>query len=225
MRRDVHYSEKNDDVGRAVTGLDSGRAEALRRARARWRAAEERLFPVALVDPDTYRRRLSVVACLLEELRTSTTSLDQLLELDIDPAPLLQAALTDNAADRLAVESAFAIRDRELAATAERDRRAKVITAARCAGAAWVDLEGSWEVVCRTGARHTEMHLASGRALVATVDPYSGDGPYRLEVLVLDRDTGTPSEITDQAQPFADRAAWLSERERWRAEIDQGSQR
>lgn len=208
-----------------MTGLDSGRAEALRQARARWRAAEDRLFPVALVDPETYRRLLSVVACLLEELRTSTTSLEQLIELDIDPAPLLRAACIGGAGDRLAIESALAIRDRELAAAAERDRRTKAIAAARLAGATWVDLEGSWEAVYRSGARHTEMHLASGRALIATVDPYSGDSPHRLEVIMLDVDTGTPVQVTDQAQLFADRATWRAERERWRAEIDQGHQR
>ncbi|HEX6403525.1 MAG TPA: hypothetical protein VF003_10275, partial [Pseudonocardiaceae bacterium] len=75
-----------------MTELDSGRAEALRRARARWRAAEDRLFPVALVDPDDYRRLLSVVAALLQKLRASTTSLDHLLELDSHPAPLVAAA-------------------------------------------------------------------------------------------------------------------------------------
>lgn len=209
-----------------MTGLDSGRAEALRRARARWRAAEDRLFPVALVDPDGYRRLLSVVAVLLQKLRVSTTSLDQLLELDSHPAPLVAAAsiaAVDGAADRMALEAAFAVRDRELAAAAERDRRTRTIAAARNADATWVDLDGSWEAVCRTGARHTELHLASGRALVAAVDPYSGDDPYQLEVVVLDTDTGTPVETTDQDQRFAERATWLAERERWRAQIDRGS--
>jgi hypothetical protein len=223
MGRDVHYSEDNDDLGRAVTELDSGRAEALRRARARWRAAEDRLFPVALVDPDGYRRLLSVVAALLQKLRASTTSLDHLLELDSHPAPLVASACVDGAADRMALEAAFAVRDRELVAAAERDRRTRAIAAARNAGAAWVDLEGSWEAVCRTGTRHTEMYLASGRALVATVDPYSGEDPHRLEVVLLDSDTGTPVEATDQDQRFADRATWLAERERWRAQIERGS--
>lgn len=206
-----------------MTGLDSGRAEALRRARARWRAAEDRLFPIALVDPDAYRRALSLVAALLQKLRASTTSLDHLLELDSHPAPLVAAVCVEGAADRMALEAAFAVRDRELAAAAERDRRARAIVAARNAGATWVDLEGSWEAVCRTGMRHTEMHLASGRALVATVDPYSGDDPHRLEVVVLDTDIGTPVETTDQERLWADRATWLAERERWRARIDRGN--
>ena len=206
-----------------MAGLDSGRVEALRRARARWRAAEDRLFPMALVDPEAYRRKLSVVAELLTELRASTSTLDELLGLDSDPAPVLAATSVAGAADQLAVEAAFAVRDRELAAAAEREQRAGAIAAARDAGATWVDLEGSWEAVCRTGTRHTEMHLASGRSLVATVDPYSGGGPYRLEVLVLDTHTGTPIEATDHDQRFADRAAWSAERERWRAELDRGS--
>ena len=209
---------------------DTERAEALRQARARWRAAEDRLFPVALVDADAYRRVLHIVSLLLDELRVSTTSLDQLLDLDTDPVSLL-AALSDEPANRiqpagsaggenrLTLEAAFAVRDRELAAAAERSRRAAAIASARSEGATWVDLEGSWEAVQRTGARHTEMHLATGRALVATVDPYSGDGPYQLELAVLDGDTGTPVETTDEDRVFADRAEWLAERERRRAEI------
>ena len=206
-----------------MTELDSGRAEALRRARARWRAAEDRLFPVALVDPDGYRRLLSVVAALLQKLRVSTTSLDHLLELDSHPAPLVAAACVDGTADRMALEAAFAVRDRELVAAAERHRRTRVIAAARNAAATWVDLEGSWEAVCLTGTRHTEMHLASGRALVATVDPYSGEDPHRLEVVLLDSDTGTPVETTAQDQRFADRSTWLAEREQWRTQIERGS--
>lgn len=209
-----------------MTGLDSERAEALRRARARWRAAEDRLFPVALVDPDGYQRLLSVVAGLLQKLRACTTSLDQLLQLDIHPAPLLattSVAAVDGGADRMALEAAFAVRDRELVAAAERDRRMRAIAAARNAGATWVDLEGSWEAVRRTGTRHTEMHLASGRALVATVDPYSGQVAHRLEVVVLDTDTGAPLETIDQDQRFANPVRWSAERERWRAQIEQGS--
>jgi hypothetical protein len=216
-----------------VTGLDAERAEALRRARARWWAAEDRLFPVALVDPDAYRRALDVVGMLLEELRVSTTSLDQLLGLDVDPTPLLAALPAGSAGsggfagsagggDRLTLEAAFAVRERELAAAAERSRRVAIIASALSAGATWVDLEGSWEAAQRTGARHAEMHLATGRALVAAVDPYSGDGPYRLELVVLDGDTGSPVETTDQDRAFADRAQWLAERERWRAEIARG---
>ena len=208
-----------------MTGLDAERDDALRRARARWRAAEDRLFPVVLVDPDTYRRALYVVGLLLEQLRANTTSLDQLLGLDVDPAPLLStlpAGSVCDAGDRLTLEAAFAVRDRELAAAAKRGRRATAIALAHAAGATWVDLEGSWEAVLSTGGRHTEMHLPTARALVATIDPYSGDGPHRLELVVLDGDTGTPVETTDRDRAFADRAEWLAQRQRWRADIEEG---
>lgn len=208
-----------------MTGLDAERDDALRRARARWRAAEDRLFPVVLVDPDTYRRALYVVGLLLEQLRANTTSLDQLLGLDVDPAPLLStlpAGSVCDDGDRLTLEAAFAVRDRELAAAAKRGRRAAAIALAHAAGATWVDLEGSWEAVLSTGGRHTEMHLPTARALVATIDPYSGDGPHRLELVVLDGDTGTPVETTDRDRAFADRAEWLAQRQRWRADIEEG---
>lgn len=225
-----------------MTGLDAERADALRRARARWRAAEDRLFPVVLVDPDTYRRVLYVVGLLLEQLRANITSLDQLLGLDVDPAPLLSALPVGSAGgaqfadsaggaqfagsaggeERLTLEAAFAVRDRELTAAAKRGRRAAAIALARSAGATWVDLEGSWEAVLSTGARHTEMHLPTARALVATIDPYSGDGPHRLELVVLDGEAGTPVETTDRDRAFADRAEWLAQRQQWRADIEEG---
>jgi len=225
-----------------LTGLDAERADALRRARARWRAAEDRLFPVVLVDPDTYRRVLYVVGLLLEQLRANITSLDQLLGLDVDPAPLLSALPVGSAGgaqfadsaggaqfagsaggeERLTLEAAFAVRDRELTAAAKRGRRAAAIALARSAGATWVDLEGSWEAVLSTGARHTEMHLPTARALVATIDPYSGDGPHRLELVVLDGEAGTPVETTDRDRAFADRAEWLAQRQQWRADIEEG---
>jgi hypothetical protein len=207
-----------------LTELDAEREEALRRARARWRTAEDRLFPVVLVDPDAYRRALNVICLLLDELRRKTTSTAQLLGLDVDPAPLLSALPPGSAAgeDRLTLEAAFAVRDRELTAAAERSRRAAAIALARSAGATWVDLEGSWEAVLCTGARHIEMHLRTAQALVATVDPYSGDGPHRLELVVLDGGTGTPVETINRDRTFADRAAWLAERERWRANIEEG---
>ena len=216
-----------------MTGLDAERAEDLRRARARWRAAEDRLFPVVLVDPDTYRRALDVVGLLLEELRANTTTADQLLGLDVDPAPLLSTLPAGSAGGgrfagsaggdgRLTLEAAFAVRDREITAAAQRGRRAAAIAVARSAGATWVDLEGSWEAVLATGVRHTEMHLPTARALVATIDPYSGDGPHRLELVVLDGDTGTPVETTDRDRAFADRAEWLAQRQRWRADIEEG---
>ncbi len=216
-----------------MTGLDAERAEDLRRARARWRAAEDRLFPVVLVDPDTYRRALDVVGLLLEELRANTTTADQLLGLDVDPAPLLSTLPAGSAGGgrfagsaggdgRLTLEAAFAVRDREITAAAQRGRRAAAIAVARSAGATWVDLKGSWEAVLATGVRHTEMHLPTARALVATIDPYSGDGPHRLELVVLDGDTGTPVETTDRDRAFADRAEWLAQRQRWRADIEEG---
>lgn len=68
---------------------------------------------------------------------------------------------------------------------------------------------------------HAEQ-AANARALVATIDPYSGDGPHRLELVVLDGDTGTPVETTDRERAFADRAEWLAQRQRWRADIEEG---
>ena len=42
-------------------------------------------------------------------------------------------------------------------------------------------------------------------------------------VVVLDTDTGAPLETIDQDQRFANPVRWSAERERWRAQIEQGS--
>ena len=58
-------------------------------AQARWRAAEDRLYPVAMSDPDGYRRGLEAVQTLLGELRRTAGTLDDLVAVEADPQALL----------------------------------------------------------------------------------------------------------------------------------------
>ncbi|MDQ4116067.1 MAG: hypothetical protein M3235_03800, partial [Actinomycetota bacterium] len=51
-------------------------------ARRRWRAAGDRLWPVALTDGESYERAARVVGVLVDALRERTGSLDELVDLE-----------------------------------------------------------------------------------------------------------------------------------------------
>ena len=186
-------------------------------ARARWQATADRLWPIAMADPDGYRRVADLVGLVLAELRRRTATVDELLALDADPRTVL-GVVPDGAAagvggPRVLLDAACAIRGDELHAAGARAARIGAIAAARQAGEAWVLLEDG-------PTRSVEMHLVTGLALVASADPYAGPKPYQLGETILDAATGDP--VTGPAGrdvSFAGRAQWLAERERWRTEI------
>jgi hypothetical protein len=187
---------------------------ALERARARWRATGDRVWSIAVVDGEEYRRVAGLVGGVLDRVRACTPTVDSLLALDADPTPLLGPD-----GDRRVLEAALAVRGDELIAARARDRRIAAIAAARAAGETWVVLDET----AGSSQRTVEMHLATGLALVATADPYAGDEPYALGEVVLDAATGDP--LADEADDeraetvFADAAAWRAERARRRTEI------
>jgi hypothetical protein len=60
--------------------------ESLAGARIRWRAAEERLYPLALADSDAYMDAVEAVGRVLTELRTTCTSNADLIRAETDHA-------------------------------------------------------------------------------------------------------------------------------------------
>jgi hypothetical protein len=206
---------------RAGTSEDGAPEDGtLERARARWRATGERVWSIAVIDGEGYRRLAEQVGAVLDEVRERTPTLGSLLALDADPAPVLDRVPdvgSSGIAGRAVLEAACAIRADELVAARARDRRIAAIDAARAAGERWVVLDD------RGGAspRSVAMHLATGRALVATADPFAGPEPYAVGEAVLDVRTGDPlTGHGDRDASFADREAWMRERARRRAEID-----
>lgn len=194
---------------------------ALERARARWRATGDRVWAVAVVDGEEYRRVAELVGGVLDDVRERTPTLEDLLALDADPAPVLDrwsaTAGASPGGARAAFEAACAVRGEELLAARARGQRVAAITAARAAGQRWVVLD---EVVGST-SRSVAMRLDSGHALVATADPYAGDEPYALAETVLDVRTGEPvAGGGGREDRFADVTVWRAERARRRSEID-----
>lgn len=181
---------------------------------ARWRSAEDRLYPVAMSDPGSYRHGLAAVQALVAQLRRTAHTDEDLLAAEADPAALVATLPADRPplpADLL-VAAACSARHREIAAAEAEARRAEAVAAARAAGRDWVTLEGPERAADLVGGAAVGLHLPSGRTLVAGVDPYSGADPYRLAEV-------GPDGATLRERGFADRAAWLAAHEVWGAEI------
>jgi hypothetical protein len=170
-------------------------------ARARWRAAEDRLYPSLLNDPSAYQRGISAVQAVLGELRRRGRDVSDLLELEQRADELLAAACPGGIplpADLL-VAVACGMRDRELSADRESRRRDAAIDAARSAGSAWAVLEGPDDPAELTEGRWVAVHLDSGTVIEAGIDPWARGRPYGISVL-----PGEPVAL-------AERGDWLAE--------------
>jgi hypothetical protein len=167
---------------------------ALARARQSWRAAEARLYPLAMTSADGYQRALLLVAAVCEELRAVTTTTDDLLACQAEAAQLVAAA---SDATRTSVRgldpddvfgSAAAARDRELAAEERRIARLGSIDRARAEGSEWVDVHAD-----DLGPLVPELriHVDTGRALLTAMGGDEDTGAPVLLVTMVQVDPAT----------------------------------
>lgn len=191
---------------------DTAPAVAVHTARARWRAAEDRLYPALLADPASYQRSLAAVQAVVTVLRTRTADVSDLVTSEAAPAELLAAACLAGppAPADLLVAAACGMRDRELTAQQGARRHEDAVAVARAAGAAWAVLEGPPDVAELTEGRRVALHLASMIVVEAAVDPWSPDHLFAVTV--------TPGE----SYSFVDRAGWLAGVADACAEIERG---
>ena len=185
-------------------------------ARARWRAAEDRLYPTLIANPTSYQRALTQIQAVTDELRRRGDDLSVLLAAEAGTDEVLASACPNGVglpADLL-VGVACGIRAREIAAKQERERIRRVIEEATGAGAEWAVLRGPGDPAELTEGSAAALHLASGTVLTAAVDPWSGDPPFQLELAPAG---GRPTLTT-----FTDRAEWLASYRRHRAELAGG---
>jgi hypothetical protein len=197
---------------------------------AQWQAAEERLYPVVLVSPHDYERAVRIVGELTADMEGTCPDMGAL----IDEAPRLaeRAGELANAGGGssagldlpLIAAAACALRHRQLANEAGRLQRIDRIARARASEDEWVVVEQggpptTWPPLPSTTI---EMHLASGRALVETIemDGETGARLFLLGELFLDRRTGQPlrpGPALDDEAHFDDVDAWhaaISDRRR-----------
>lgn len=208
--------------GRHTPGIP---AEAV----ARFTAAEARLYPLALVDPASYERAVSLTGMLLEDLRSACPDIASVLQRR-GALLLLLDRTTDAGLPSLTgldpgtlVDAASAVRCRELRAEQAAGEAAARIAAAGASGQEWLVDEPDPAAVMAGFYRRVELHVPTGAALVCSAEP-DGTGArttYRLEV-IPPQDADAPSDAPsapEEAETYEDEASWALAIERRRGEL------
>ena len=179
---------------------------------AHWDDSERRLYPVATTDPGAYERAVRLVRAVVDAL-ADVEDLAALAERWEHRSELVDEAVraTGDAAGRGLGEAqvagaGFAMRRRELlAAQAERLRLGR-IAAAREAGMAWavVHEQGDLGSGLADPYQCVDLHLATGLAVVSTVepDPATMAPNYVVMVAALGDEHGRTADI--DAASFGD---------------------
>jgi hypothetical protein len=178
----------------------------------RLRSAEDRLYPIAMVDADRYERALRLVGVLARELSHTCATLDELaMAQPRARARLAVIARTEGIPltgldTELVVDAALSQRFRELLSEQATELRQRLVADARAAGAQWAVLEEPDEAAWGAGsARWVETHVTTGALMIRSVDAdaRTGQPAYRLEVL------GGPGGGV-RVEEFVDRDQWLA---------------
>jgi hypothetical protein len=191
------------------------------RARRSWRAAEARLYPLAMTNVDGYQRALVLVAATCERLRAVTTSAAELVACQPQAVEHVAAACdaTGTSAQGLEPEdifgSAAAARDRELAGEDRRLARLTAIRRARSAGDDWIDLHAD-----QLGPRVPELriHVGTGWAILTEMgaDQATGAPVLVVTTTLVDPTTG---ELSAAMPAVVHTAGTAEEWERVAAEL------
>ncbi|MGH2659514.1 MAG: hypothetical protein ACRDHS_07565 [Actinomycetota bacterium] len=192
---------------------------------AGWRAAEARLYPLVMAQPELFERYLAVVRAVADDLRSARTP-QQLAEAFGSRAAILDAVVasrgfaTDGLDRELVAQAAFGLRYREVVAEVQREDAVRRVRQARRAGLPWVVLRetaGTDPFVAPYD--RLEMHVPSGTGLHAFVElgPEMDRPRFGVEVLQLDPRTGDP--VSDAAPPAELRT--YGDRYRWEGTIEE----
>ncbi len=196
---------------------------------AGWRRADERLYPLVLVDPQRYMTLVSVIRDVADRLVGCETAEDLVRARDRGHELVASSCASAGVpVERLGdvdavADAAFGLKHREMTAMLRRRRIVGTITAARERRHAWVTIDdaghpGQPGVV---GYERIDMRLADGAAIRSAVeiDPDTFHPVYSIERLRLDPDTGDVIERSTSADTFADRAPWERAVARWRDDV------
>ena len=150
---------------------------------AYWAEGERRLYPLATVDADAYMEAVKLVRAVADEL-AGVTTLDELAERWDRRSELMSEAKRASDArpgslagslvgETEAAGAGFALRRRELLAERSESRRREAVAAARRAGRAWAVLHERGDPAAGLADPYQcmELHLATGLAVVSTVEP------------------------------------------------------
>jgi len=201
----------------------------------RWTAAEDRLHPLVLAQPETYERYLQLVRAVADALDVAHTR-EHLVEAYGSARAIVEATIAREGIGaygldlELVAGAAFGLRYREVIAELRKDEVKRRLAAAGDRGDRWV-------VVFETGGagglllppyRKLEMHLPDGMALHSFVElDVDMDRPvFGVEVVRLDPRTGAGVPETESpAGPFTftEPEPWAAASERLRARLGGGA--
>jgi hypothetical protein len=208
--------------GEGLAGADPSVPPARRELAERLRAAEDRVFPLAMTDADRYERAVTLVGLLRPVVAELAPDLDALEAC----RPLLLARARDLASRNAlvtadldlpaVVDAARAQRLRALLATGAAQTLDTVIEQARAAGLAWalVAQPAAADLGIAPQQQWVDLHLATGTRLVRTIrmDPGTGRALFQIDLRSPDGQ-GMSVEC-------ADRAEWLEAAEDLRADLE-----
>jgi hypothetical protein len=175
---------------------------------SQWRAAEERLYPMVMVIPEGYERVVRLVGETTVELQLACPDVASLVAEAPRVPDRVRRLATDNGVGDgfdfdLMAAAACLLRFRLLDAELRRQQRIRRIAAAAESGARWVTLAEwtpptTWPPM---PSATVQMHVASGRALEATVtmDEATGAPQFGLAEVQLDPATGEPAPVATRA--------------------------
>lgn len=192
----------------------------------RFTAAEARLYPLAIVDPEAYERAVTLTGTLLKDLRATCPDIDAVLHRREALMLLLLTETTDGARPSLTgftpetlVDAASALRCRELRAELDAAAAEARVAAARQAGQEWLVDEPDPAAVMAGFYRRIELHVPTGAVLVSSVEAGSTGAPaaYKLQLFPPPDATGLSAD--ELTQTYQDRASWDLAAQRRRAEM------
>ena len=204
-----------------MTSADSPGIDALR---ALWAQAENQMYPLAAVSPEKYEQLIRLAREAANDLAAAVTPV-QLAQRWAEGAAIVEAASTraqlplgDLPVGEVA-GVAFALRDAELRAIETQRKLEHAIAEAQTAGNDWVVIheKGNLERGLLDAYQAIEMHLPTGAAIVASVEPNPGDGRanHVLTVIRLDPSTGATVDLNPgiaETQEHPEPSEFLSSR-------------
>ena len=168
-------------------------------ARALWAEYEKQVYPMAISDSTGYQQALLAVRALADEMR-NVASIEELVSMWPRAGEMLKSVVSTRGLSAWSLPqdgvagAAFALREREIREHDQHQERQRRIGAACKSGDTWVVLDenGKIDSGLSDPYRCTEMHVASGLAVMSLVqpDPSLGTAIFVVTVIKLDPLTG-----------------------------------
>ena len=181
--------------------------------RALWAESERRLYPLATTSPERYEHVIRLARATADRLNDVDGSA-QLLPRWNDADSIVANAIADAglpAGDFSPLDVAglaFSVRMREVKEAEHRAQQVVRIDGARSQGAEWVQLheKGALEHGLMDTYSSIEMHLASGAAMVCSVEqnPQSAAANFVLTVILMDVENGQMIDMDPGIFPMSE---------------------